>query len=1051
MITGTTVNWNEYGTQAIGNLERDPYVHSSIDFFGSITSLDTCGSMYHTDFDSMPWWLTARGSGTVSGGTSITCADGTAKIFSGSKTNAANLINASQVSPTAPFIVRAKWMVNDTTSVMFVPDVYNVATAPAVGTNTTGVRPYVYTNSVAGSLSAFYAATNLGSAAITAGSYYQTEFKYTADSVYLSVFNDAMGTIYNGSRAHTFTARPWFVLGDNPANVGFGTMWLDKFSLYANNNLAVGNLGSAYIVNLYGSADNLIGSSAGTANRGTVAIDCSTTDWPLLGYMIINGTSVSSTMSRVPESGNGTLWGGNVYKYGAAFDASYNDVSSDLVSASGRWGFDALAYGAVPAGAVSGDADLVLKGGSKYSNRNPSSPLYGAPVINRDTSIDVGFTVSGTDEYLRQFSGLTDSCEVDSSGREASIHAMDKSELLRRKSVTWPILKDVPSDYVIRALLAEAGISDGQTDDNQCVDMWKFDANLNSERGVAPDASVGTMGGTTAIAGKFGTAVRGASGTNVFLGYWRDCGDAKKGYVAYWTRGSGTNLLYPSLVYLRGHGGGKATYDYLYCQMGHSGSGGYITGEFLTNIDGTNRYLTSGTVLNVGTTAQNEWHHIACTWDGQTIAQANVYLDGSLVAWSQIGTKYLPDNPSFVMVAPQDVNGAIDHLSIGTVFLTDKMVEGMWNAQSADDDQTDIDPGKNTIDWVFFDEKNAWEAVKDICLAEGARFYFNGSGKAIFQNRDTVMEGRNLDPVKTISYGSDMTSLNISEGADSIANRVIVRSNPLQKMGTEIVWQADGEIKIPGMNGSQAGTSMFYAWFNDPCVEVDRTWTGTSGTTQTYFRAAMKKKISGHWHYKNATGSVSLMGTVFAKSMRIRGSNTSLDIPRIATNRRHAVVLGSAGDTWGTDITYFAGIQGKPLRNRTSDQKVDRVYTNICDTESIGSYGENSTEINTDFITQQEYADNLATYVLHEASRPKVRISGLEIMGDPRLEPTDLVTVTDSGSSTGLNGQYWITGMDWNVGPGYKQGLSLIESVTGSWLILDHGTRGKLDCNILAP
>jgi hypothetical protein len=128
----------------------------------------------------------------------------------------------------------------------------------------------------------------------------------------------------------------------------------------------------------------------------------------------------------------------------------------------------------------------------------------------------------------------------------------------------------------------------------------------------------------------------------------------------------------------------------------------------------------------------------------------------------------------------------------------------------------------------------------------------------------------------------------------------------------------------------------------------------------------------------------------------------------------------------------------------------DRIRKVTEDTASVGSYGQHTVEINNDFIQDPEYAEYVSQYIVMYNRDPRPAVEGVSIMADPRLEIGDRVTLQDSSGATGVNNDFWVTGIDWEMSPVYTQTLKLKFAGESNFFILDHPTNGKLDCNVLA-
>lgn len=1034
MITGTTGSWTT-GTAAIDDPERQPVFGASIDLYGSVINEVTVGSSYHTLFDSMPSWLTTYGTSPAAAGTAVTASGGTLKVFSGSTSNAAFVVTASTVVPTVPFAVRARWMVPGTDTSMLVFSGYDQAAQPTVGSQ--GLQPRLWAAN--GSVTALYNAANLGTHAFTPGTYYTNEVLYDGTKMHYTIYDGTYGTVGYGTRADT-VGTWWGGLGDPLTNAFAGTAFFNLLQMQAGTHVAVGNLGSSYVAQLYGSTNAAVGSAQGTANNGTAVIPV-LFDLPHYGYLkVFSGTAQTGSLSRYPISGNGTFWGGGLYKYGDVA-GSLIDISEDVLQLSGRIELEEGYGGYVPSGAVSGDMDIRLASGSKFSVLNSASPLYGVRVLNRDVNVNAGFQYDGTAQTLRQFSGISAKVEVDSESRETSLYSLDKSELLRRKKISWPIMHNVPSDQVIRSVLAECDLSWLPDADFVC----QFNNTTTSEEGIAPYYSedVGYADGrwgepNGALTNDTGAALRYLFNKDLFT----------QGFVTYWVEGSSPQTvirLYQD--------------ETNYLEI----SGATTLTLFLTKGGATVEKLSCA-----GATA-NQWHLVCFTWDTTTNIIKG-YIDGVLIDSATIGT----DMPSGavtqvkITAGPEGATGGevnVDLFRLGHTLLTEETILAIYNAGEEEDSVASIDPGFNTIEWLWIDERNAWNIIKDICEAEGARFYFDASGKAHFENRYHSLQPPHTTSQKTVSYDSDAMGLNVVSDSEAVINKAVVVSNPLVKQGTQIVWAADSLMGIPAPTLSSGsiigsyGTTEWWLWFNDPCVDVDTSITGTSGTTQSYFRAAAWRPavVGIPRQYKDATGSVIMAGTAYSKAIRITATNAFREntfTPIVGDTQwlPRAVFVGSGGADWGTtEPTPFFGVKAAPITSALSGTKIgDRIRKTTEDTASIGSYGEHAVEINNDFIQDPNYAQYVSQWLVMYNRDPRPTVEGVKIMADPRLEIGDRVTLNDASGATGVANDFWVTGLNWDMSPAYTQELKLKFAGASNFFILDDATQGRLDLNVLA-
>ena len=683
------------------------------------------------------------------------------------------------------------------------------------------------------------------------------------------------------------------------------------------------------------------------------------------------------------------------------------DETANVKSLQGRGGYEDSITGMVPSGAISGDLDVTLKSGSKYSAFNPNSALYGSRRLNCNVQAYTGFTVSGTDQYLQQIEGKTSSLDVQSLGRETNLHVIDKSELLKRKTITWPLMSQVPSSEIIRSALAEVGIGDGQTNDEVTKFMVKFDGSVTTEQGVNPCLGLPIAG---YAAGRWGSTGSGVVLENQL--FYEETGNYfDSGFITFWAK-HGTHALHGNYVEIR-------TSQYTSDGIVISTTGGTELRMLLRNGAGTTK-----PILYTGSAISNDWFHVGVTWD-KTIDNVSGYINGSLIATGTMGTLLSGLTPAYISL--EQSIGTTDHVSAGTVQRTPGGIRVMAQAQSPDDEQTTIEEGKNTIDWLYVNEKNAWELIKEICQAEGATFRFDGLGKAHFENRYHLLNVPHNTSQKTISYDADTIDLGIREDIDQVANRVVVKSNPLEKQNGTAIWDASGTLSIP-----PSSTREFWASYDSPAAGVITTFTASEGVatgSSTYH-------ATDDVMYTDMTGSVYLYGTAFAESMKILGSNV------------HPSKTAYLVDFEGAPAVH---IWGSSVKTPDSEEEAtDKIYAVAENTDSQTAYGTRSVEIENNYITSFDYAEWMAEYIVTYYHEPKARVEGITIMADPRLEVGDRITLQDASGVTGIDNDFWILDIDWNMGPPYTQDLKVAYADESSFLILDHGTQGRLDYNILA-
>jgi len=122
------------------------------------------------------------------------------------------------------------------------------------------------------------------------------------------------------------------------------------------------------------------------------------------------------------------------------------------------------------------------------------------------------------------------------------------------------------------------------------------------------------------------------------------------------------------------------------------------------HITGTNAgkvYLSGTTVTATTTVIDDEWHHIAGTWDGKT---AKIYIDGEMEGEApfsgRLSTSDVPVEMGRRSVQGLSINGLVDDVAIFSAALTEAQIQEIIEKGLAQLINLAVEPaGKLTIAW----------------------------------------------------------------------------------------------------------------------------------------------------------------------------------------------------------------------------------------------------------------------------------------------------------------------------------------------------------------
>ena len=121
-----------------------------------------------------------------------------------------------------------------------------------------------------------------------------------------------------------------------------------------------------------------------------------------------------------------------------------------------------------------------------------------------------------------------------------------------------------------------------------------------------------------------------------------------------------------------------------------------------------------------------------------------------------------------------------------------------------------------------------------------------------------------------------------------------------------------------------------------------------------------------------------------------------------------------------TDEAHFASIAGIPVvvTDKTGDVKEKKATLD----DNIRKYGLKEVIIENQFITDLDYAQSLATFIINKMSEP-VPVLNLNIMPLPKLQLGDRIRISSMDSFDIIDGDYWVISADFSFNGGATQSI----------------------------
>ncbi|WP_206796616.1 hypothetical protein [Amycolatopsis sp. MtRt-6] len=611
-------------------------------------------------------------------------------------------------------------------------------------------------------------------------------------------------------------------------------------------------------------------------------------------------------------------------------------------------------------------------------------------LVDADITCDLGLLTATGRELLRQFTGSTRTLTLSSSNRAVEVSALDPAEKLRASitlppvaqpeeeaynSTEWPYQARINTQWVVDYVLRRNGIYSSPPPRTGCLFAVTGHGGLIAD--VAAEAALGFGQATDAtapafIAGPFGMlAANGAATLSASLS------------------GLATGPFVP----------GTTDMAYLF--------------EFWCKAGASNTFAQSrdGQILQIGSQYEKQTgvtYQVGISTAGQLWSK--FYSDTSLVttingpkltggaAWHQVGVwvRYRPSAKTIETRWLLDgVVGTVTTTTVTIASLTTKEVASVTvttpvpvaclqisNAAQPPADwgatwtpQADIDVGLNWMTGLpDIVNADSFDVLKQAVGAEFGVVSFSEDGRFRFLNRETVRTLASRAPVADLAAARELEELTLSTSLDSVRNEITMSVTPRLRPW---LWT----------NVYEAAT-----------VDELATPTGTSTRVVTL--------------QKRATVGTIVLSTMTAATYRdaTYGYNDACRAYRADTEDEITSNLTISGIAIGGDQVRltFVNNSGGPIRygldSRTpAFRLVGHPISNAptqtyraTDATSISRYGRRTLAVpDNPFRQTLASAQAIASSLLADLAKPTTVLKDITVVGDPRLQLLDPVTVTD--------------------------------------------------------
>ncbi|WP_018350940.1 hypothetical protein [Longispora albida] len=658
-----------------------------------------------------------------------------------------------------------------------------------------------------------------------------------------------------------------------------------------------------------------------------------------------------------------------------------------------------------------------------FSRTNPASPLAGRERLARPVTADIGMMTATGTQYLRRFTGLTRSVTADAARRTVKLDALDYREFFRHTTAVPAVETSAGLSgtwiagliaYGARAARGGAAITFDAAprgaEPDVYAPMWgsthpyrvngsEFSTVIGLGRaystapnsfGSAPaapafipgryvlaaDAKPGTVGWQSAEVACTPAEPPGMpSGTRtwqrVTVAWWTrrrneplpDGARLRAGYTAF--AGSKPNVFKGSL-WLGAGADHRLCMRYAYNPSGPEGGPGTVYRD----------------VYGPAVPDDGGWHHAGVSLD-LAAGQVRFFLNGTETTATFDPAGLAPLNLRAAFTAYQPVCEVMIWHRTGVQWPHEP---GFVPTARLDTSALDL------VGVLDHTPREAWALLKELAAAEQATVMLDEQG--VFHYRTRAASRRAHTPVRALTAANSLLGLASADELDRVRNQITVTYRPVRRdLASSLLYESTEVHRIEPRSRIE-----LWVAFTKPAYAIDPVSIGLPAPST---QVTLARNPDG-------TGDP---GT----------GETGMVVEWQATKARLLLTNGTG------DVLYTANTAGTPTISVAGYALIvgPEVEHTVTDAKSVQRFGPQPLTLPAGpWVQTQQVADALGAELLSDLAWPQPAITGLDIIGDPRLQLGDRVRVTDP-DGLALDGEYWISGItDRLSSSGYTQTIT---------------------------
>ncbi|MBM7771720.1 hypothetical protein JOD54_001924 [Actinokineospora baliensis] len=604
--------------------------------------------------------------------------------------------------------------------------------------------------------------------------------------------------------------------------------------------------------------------------------------------------------------------------------------------------------------------------------------------MDAPTRLDLGLLTIGGPRWVRQFTGATRAARLSASRRTATIESLDPAERLRasvtlplwamgeaewRNPRRYPYRNLTNTSWVIDHVLRRNGIYSSPPPREGAI--WGMTCHGSLAPDIGWNAGVFNPTKTSAavpefVEGRYGLAANGSP--DVFATAFaaptqRPYLTAYRQLIEFEIRAGATNQFHS-----QSNGTVLAISDGYIKLEGNTievavTTAGQLVARLWANRNSTVPTLV-GTVTGPSITGPARWHSagLSIVWFSDGTVYHRWHLDGVQTADTATVIGRPVDYP---ILAAGQVNASTP-LPVQCLRLSQSNFQPLpdgWGLPHTPGAQ--IDTGLNWFpglpDVVNGD---SWQLITTAARAEYGTVAFDEHGRFTFRSRARPRTA----PVKNITADLDLTDLEPVITLDSVRNEITYRTTARFERDTdEVVFQADTLDQFD----SPPGTTSYDLQLAHRSVVYPTMRSYTADTWPAPFSGFVAVNATTGARVSNVEVTLFINTDQLTLGLLVKNPNT-FTIRMAAGTRPALQITGSVI----TEDTTYTGI----TRNSASAARYGRRVLDLPDN---------------DFRQRPESTHDVATSLLDDLATPVAILPDVPVVGDPRVQLTDVVTIHD--------------------------------------------------------